>query len=253
LRNVTLFECTTCLKDRDGEPGLGPDPLFNFPAANLSYASGILLSFGTFERRYQYSAGSLSVREYSSRENTLHFINDLNAAKYKDFGDDWYRAPVPAEYELHTAHLAARLPILAIVGAERQLPRVPRERGAAELPFIVTSLEVKWTRAAAVLAAILARQLLAVAVVFYAARGVPVRDHDSFLSVARLLRTAVNTVEGGSAAGGEELAESIRETAGGGIRYGTRRVGDAETERERREVDLWNDVDGVFVLGEKYD
>jgi hypothetical protein len=132
------------------------------------------------------------------------------------------------------------------MGAERQLPRVPRERGAAELPFVVTSLEVKWTRAAA-------GQLLAVAVVFYAARGVPVRDHDSFLSLARLLRTAVNTVEGGSAAGGEELAESIRETAGGGIRYGTRRVGDAETERERREVDLWNDVDGVFVLGEKYD
>jgi hypothetical protein len=217
--------------------------------ANLSYASGILLSFGPFERRYQYSGGSLSAREYSSQENTLHFIHNLNALKYEHVGEDWYRMTVPAEYELHTAHLAARLPILAIMGAERQLPRVPREKGATEQPFIVTSLEVKWARAAGVLAAILAGQLLAVAVVFYASRGVLLRDHDSFLSVARLMRTAVNTIEGGSAAGGKDLAESIRETAGG-IRYGTRRVCDAETKRERHEVDLWNDVDCVFCEGD---
>jgi hypothetical protein len=192
----------------------------------------------------------LSAREYNSEENTLHFMNNLNVMKYKDFGEDWYRMPVPAEYELYTAHLVARLPILAIMGAERQLPRVPRDKGAVERPFVVTSLEVKWTRAAGVLAGILAGQLLAVAVIFYTSRGVPVRDHDSFLSVARLLRTAVNTVEGGSTVSGKDLAESIGETVGE-VRYGTRRVCDAETERERHEVDLWNDVDRVFF--EDYD
>jgi hypothetical protein len=254
IRNATVFECTTCLNDRDGEPGLGRDLLFNFPVGNLSYASGILLSFGPHDRIYQYSAGMFSAKEYGSQEHTMHFINNLNVLRYKDVGDDWYRTPVPAEYELHTAHLAARLPILAIMGAERQLPRVTRDRGASEQPFIVTSLEVKWGRAVAVLAAILAGQLLAVGVVVYASRGLLVRDHDSVLAAARLLRTAVNTVEGGSAARGKELAEGIREAAGpGGIRYGTRRVRDEEADRERLEVDLWNDVESVFPEGEDYD
>lgn len=82
------------------------------------------------------------------------------------------------------------------------------------------------------------------------------RDHDSFLAAARLLCTTVNAVgEGGSAVRGEELAERVREAAGlGGIRYGTRRVvRDEEGNRERLEVDLWNDVERVFPEGGDYD
>lgn len=241
-----MFECTTCLKGRNGNPSLDSDLFFNFTSANVSYAAGILLNFGSFDRIYQFSLGGLSAKEYESQEHAKHFINGLTAMTYDEFGEKWYSKPVSTEYELHTAHLAARLPILAIMGAERQLPRVTREQGASEKPFIVTSLEVKWPRAIGVLVAILTGQLLAVGVVFYASRGVPVRDHDSFLSLARLLRTAMNTVEGRSAHCGEDLAKSIQEP----LRYGTRRV--PGKTGEEREVDLWNDVDDIFPKGKKY-
>ncbi|KAK0711757.1 hypothetical protein B0H67DRAFT_491133 [Lasiosphaeris hirsuta] len=250
-RNATFFECTTCLKRRDGNPGLDQGLFFNFPSAKLPYAAGVLLNFGPFDRRYGYSAGQFSAKEYGSQEHSMHFINGLGAMRYAELGESWYSTPVSATYELYAAHLAARLPILAIMGAERQLPLVTREQGASSQPFIVTSLEVKWGRGFGVLGAILVGQLLAVGVVFGYSRRVPVRDHDSFLSVARLLRTAMNTIRGRSADPGKELAESIRGTIGG-IRYGTRRGRDPKTGREWREVDLWNDVASVFPKGEKY-
>ncbi|GAB1318624.1 hypothetical protein MFIFM68171_08834 [Madurella fahalii] len=225
-RNATFFECTTCLKDGNGEPSLSLDLFFSYLEDKLLYASGILLSFGLFDCRYnQYSAGQVRAKEYGSQKHTMHFINNLNALRHDELGDDWYPKPVPAEYALHTAHLAARLPILAIMGAEQQLPRVTREKGASEQTFIVTSLEVKWGRPAGVLAAILAGQVLAVVVVSYVSHGV-------------LL-----------AASGKDLAESIQQSAGE-IRYGTRTVPNDKTSSERHEVDFWNGVNSVFSKGE---
>jgi len=160
---------------------------------------------------------------------------------YPTVVESQYQTPVTTRDELYAANIAARLPILAIMGAEEQLPRVTREEGASEKPFITTCLEVKWERAIGVLAGILVGQLIAIGVVFYASKGVAVRHHDSFFSVARLLRTAMGTVKGRSADTGEQVADSIQETAGG-IRYGMRTVCDDVSGRQWREVDLWNDV-----------
>ncbi|RYP01586.1 hypothetical protein DL765_010851 [Monosporascus sp. GIB2] len=256
-RNATFFECTTCLTDRNNNPGVGSDLFHGFPAGNVSYAAGVLLRFGPFDRIYQFEPSSpLSVKEYSSQEHTMHFINHIGALTYEKDGEDWFTHSVPAEYELHAAHLAARLPILAIIGAERQLPRVTRENGASERPYITTRVKVRWDRAIGVLAMILVGQLLAVVVVFFSCKGVFIRDHDSFLSVARLLRTAVNTIEGGSADSGKELANRIRAETGegsvGGMRYGTRTKCN-EDGRQQVEVDLWHDVDNIFLKKADYD
>jgi hypothetical protein len=147
-------------------------------------------------------------------------------------------------------------------------------------------LEVRWDRGMGVLGAILAGQLLAVGVVYVYSRGVWVRDHDSFLAIARVLATAVVKGEGRSSDTGEELAKRIRgvacpdgapygtktpgspgkgsdtgeELAEGipgvacadGMRYGTRKTGSPG--REIYELDIWNDVDPVFPRheGAKY-
>jgi hypothetical protein len=108
-----------------------------------------------------------------------------------------------------------------------------------------------------------------VGVVYVYSRGVWVRDHDSFLAIARVLTTAVVKGEGRSSDTGEKLAERIREVAcpdgvpygtktpgspgkGSdtgeelveGMRYGTRKTGSPG--REIYELDIWNDVDAVF-------
>jgi hypothetical protein len=294
-QNSTFYECTTCLKS--GPPGsidtgLNTNLFFNFPSGNLTYAAGILLSFGAFDRVYGddrvYSdhRGMFSAKEYSSMDYTMHFVNQLGAMRYSDLGESWYTTPVSTEYELHAAHLTARLPILATMGAEERLPRTARDPGASEQPFIITSLEVRWDRGMGVLGAILAGQLLAVGVVYVYSRGVWVRDHDSFLAIARVLATAVVKGEGRSSDTGEELAKRIRgvacpdgapygtktpgspgkgsdtgeELAEGipgvacadGMRYGTRKTGSPG--REIYELDIWNDVDPVFPRheGAKY-
>ncbi|KAK5655738.1 hypothetical protein OQA88_5275 [Cercophora sp. LCS_1] len=246
-RNTTFFQCTTCLRGPSGSTGLSPNPFFNLPASKLPYAANILLSFGAFDRRYAYSydVGQFSAKEYGSQEHAMTFINGLGAMRYKEFGADWYRTPVPKEYELHTAHLTARLPVLAVIGAEKQLPRVTREAGASEVPFIVTSLEVKWRRSMGVLGAILAGQVVVVWVVYWYVGGVWVRDHDSFLSVARVLRTAMAGVKGLSTGTGKKLAERIEESVSG-MRYGTRKG------KMGLEVDIWEDAVPEFPLG-KYD
>lgn len=107
---------------------------------------------------------------------------------------------------------------MAIVGADMTLPRVLKVEGASEQPYIKTTLQVKWDRAIAVLAAILGGEILAVGIVCYACRNTLVRDHGSSWSVARLLRSAL--VEHGegvrSVDSGVEIAAEMQ---GVGMRY----------------------------------
>jgi hypothetical protein len=107
-----------------------------------------------------------------------------------------------------------------------------------------------------VLAAILLGHLLAIGVVSFTCKGVLIRDHDSYLSVARLLRTAVSTIEGRSTDSGKELADRISDGAaevnGAGMRYGTRTKSNKDG-RQRVEVDLWYDVKNVLLKRAHYD
>jgi hypothetical protein len=72
-----------------------------------------------------------------------------------------------------------------------------------------------------------------------------VRDHDSHLAVAVLLRRAVDAAGGRSVDTGEELAARLGKK-GVGMRYGTRRGEGGGW----REVDLWDDVEGSFPSGD---
>ncbi|KAK4159958.1 hypothetical protein QBC43DRAFT_191258, partial [Cladorrhinum sp. PSN259] len=167
-RNATFYECKTCLTDQNHDPGIGPGLLHGFPAENASYAANVLLRIGPFDRQYSFEkAAMLSVKVYSSMNHSIHFISRIGALTYKEHGEEWFKLPVPIDYELHAARLTARLPILAIIGAQRQLPRVTREHGASEQLFITTVLEVKWRQALYVLIGCLLGQLMAIGVVYW--------------------------------------------------------------------------------------
>jgi hypothetical protein len=80
-------------------------------------------------------------------------------------------------------------------------------------------------------------------------RNVSIPEHDSYLGVAKLLRTAVNQVEGRSAAFRDELARNLHEKPETDrVGYWSRRV-DGMT----RCLDLWEDVAGKFLKEVKYD
>lgn len=252
-RNATYYECTTCLTDQNDRPGFG-SLLRNLSAENASYAASVLLHFPLYERVYafysidQSTHDNLGIRLYSSMNKTTHFTNDLGNVVPDDKGQP--RLGVPLQAELYAAHLAARPAILSIIGAERQLPKVTLEPGASVRPYIKTELQVKWARAIGVLVAILIVQLLGMVFVLFICRKVFVRDHNSILDLARLLRTAMKNTEGSSSvAGGEELAKYMENKENNEnfenvrLSYGTREVNGVY------EVDLWSDVQNHFRNG----
>ncbi|KAF3941098.1 hypothetical protein ABW19_dt0207094 [Dactylella cylindrospora] len=240
-RNATYFECTTCLTDRNNEPGIGPDVLRGIPSENLTKIGNLLIRFSAFERVFAYYAPApegyyLYGREYSRRDKLAHFSNYLQTV----ISEGQSKFTVTLEDELWVANLVARIPLLAILGAETKLPKTTRDPGASEQLVVNTALEVRWNRAIAVLVSILVGQLLAIIVVTFGCREILLRDHDSYLSIARLLRTLIDQVDGRSAEKGEELAKVLGEEK---VRYGTK------LSRENPsvyEVDLSNDVREVF-------
>lgn len=255
-RNATIFECTTCLSDTGNKPGLGTNLFFGQAPENASTITSRLLHYGAYERVYEdYSdsgRSAFATRLYSSQNLNSHFLNDRNSAledgQPDDAPEDAPRVKAAEEVELYAAHLAARLPLLPVIGADSQLPKVTRDPGASERPYVAVALEVKWRRTAGVLIGILFGQIIAIAVVKWMCQKVFLRDHDSFLSVSRLLRTAMldlkkgSSVKAVSTANGEELAAALDERLGGTrLRYGTRNRGG-----EFLEVDLWHDVDNRF-------
>ncbi|KAK0668516.1 hypothetical protein QBC41DRAFT_393570 [Cercophora samala] len=152
-RNATYFECTSCLSTSSGpsEPRSGLSPsLFSerIPPSNTSFATDMLLGMGTLERRSQYKdTAGLFTRQYSAMNTYAHFVNLVGDGtprrRARSGMPDWYLRPVPVEEEVWVAHLAARLPILGLIGAQRELPRVTKEQGASEKPFVPTALQVK--------------------------------------------------------------------------------------------------------------
>jgi hypothetical protein len=260
----TFYECTTCLTDRFGNPGLDPSAFHGFPGKDLPYAAGMLLRYTSFDildfavnlamsviaevadvSRVYYSALS-----YECRDDDVDFMTDIKALNFKKDANDWDKSPVPLAYELGAAHVVARAPILAIVGAERLLPKVLKEAGASERPYITTSLEVKWAQSFGVVAAILAGQLLTIAAVyFYTGKKVLLRDHDSYLAVARLLRTAVSDRPADgyvvrSTDSGEEIARRLQGDAKvKGLKYGTKTNSSGVAE-----VDLWYGLHPTFNM-----
>ncbi|KAM7205172.1 hypothetical protein V8F20_003309 [Naviculisporaceae sp. PSN 640] len=243
-RNVTLYECITCLTDSTGAPGFGSSAsgsaLFrNLPPSKSLWAANVLLYTGTYERIYAYSYRpelGLFMRQYSSQQTTLHFLTNLGSwasdKENKDWNEDWYSKPVPMMYEVEAAHLTAQLPILSIIGAETQLPRVTKEEGASEQPFTQTRLQVKWHYVAISLVCI---QVILMSLVFAVCwickkSGVPLPDHDSYLAVAWLFKRAMGQggVEMNSAGtgNGERLAAALERD--GGLRYKTASDGGEE-------------------------
>ncbi|KAK3291976.1 uncharacterized protein B0H64DRAFT_377535 [Chaetomium fimeti] len=103
--------------------------------------------------------------------------------------------PLPLADELHAAHLTARLPLLTVMGAEMQLPRVPKHATAhpAERHLVRIALDVKWAAVVAVMGAIVLGQAVVVGVTVACCRGVILHEHDSVLPVARLLGAVVTS------------------------------------------------------------
>jgi len=196
----------------------------------------LLHRIGVFNRVWGYEfADGMAVRDYSGMDKNEHFSNYLHNAAEKDprFG-----VPLPAK--LHAAHLVARLPLLAILGADMRLPKMTQEQNASERPFVDIKLKVDLRKPITVLLSIFVGQLLAIGIVQVVCRKVFVRDYASYLSIARLLKTAVKKVDGMSTQTGKELVEYL-DQGDVMMRYGTRQRGE-----ENLEVDLWNDVKNEF-------
>ncbi|EGS21200.1 uncharacterized protein CTHT_0030460 [Thermochaetoides thermophila DSM 1495] len=241
----------TCLTDGNGRPGMPQNVFFNYPAENSTYASRVLLSFpAQDDRLYDYGQGSFNAKLYKDQafyNFTLDLADDCYAPSFiSDMTDDWYANLDFNGYEVSAANIMARVPILTLIGAEKILPRVTLLKGATEQHTVVSTLDVKWGRAATTLAALTAGQAIAVVIAWFASRGILLRDHDSFLSIGRIFRTAMTkiegTPEGGSLASGRQLADAIQKSAypPGKIRYGTRK------KMDWYELDLWDDVDYFF-------
>lgn len=138
---------------------------------------------------------------------------------------------------LQAAHVTAWLPLLAIIGAETQLPRGAKDGGAQEQSCLTFAVENKWRRAVGVLVGILGWEILAIILVVRKCRGVPVRDHDSYFAAGRLLRSSLNKIKGGSMATGVELSKALdadlaRHHDRPGLRYGWQNAADGGYEAD---------------------
>ncbi|PVH97868.1 hypothetical protein DM02DRAFT_657854 [Periconia macrospinosa] len=233
-REMALFECFTCISYNNSIPGPGPLEPSN---TTSSYdVSSLLHRIGSFDRVWGGRQNdSYSVRVYSGMNKNEHFANNLNEGFKKSNTTD-----ITRQANLHAAHLVARLPLLAILGADIQLPRVTLIPNALPQKFVDRKLGVSWRESIPVLVSIFVGQTLAIGTVFFYCRKVFIRDHASNLSVARLLKTTIENVNGMSTHAGDKIAEYL-EKEGKMMRYGTRR-----NDNGVLEVDLWNDVENEF-------
>jgi hypothetical protein len=129
------------------------------------------------------------------------------------------------------------MPLLAISVADGKLPTESID-GSTEKVHVTTTLEVKREYVFAITGALIGIQLFAISVVLYLCRNTFIRD-GSFLSIARLFRTVMTKVEGGSLATGEGLARGL----GIKVKYGTKLIDG------KRIVDLADDVEDGFLSG----
>jgi len=123
-------------------------------------------------------------------------------------------------YNRYVAALVARLPIAAIAYGDVICPYMKKDPKADWEEYVETTLKVEWSRVAGAASAIVAGQILAIAVVLYYCRNVYVRE-DSFLATAELLKTVLIKIDNGSVMTGVELENALDKVLGGPVRYGT--------------------------------
>lgn len=241
-----IFECKTCITHGPGKTGLSTAVLTKHPGHDLINVSHALLSYQVLKHQFYISYWSAT-----GKNPPIFFM--------KDYLDDEYAMSIGSilnetlkaipELEVKMANLAARRPILTIIGAQVKLPHIKADPAAKEEPIIITKLEVKWERAIGILAGVLGLNVALVLVTWLVSRNVPVIDHQSTLAVARLVRTALSVVETGPIAPTGRLADRVKNVSGT-IRYGTRR-GTGEYSN-LYQLDLWNDVRDEFPKKAKY-
>lgn len=207
--SLTYFECKSCLS--------GPDPatrpsFYGLSAENSTYVSNILLMLGAFQADSDFVSVSRSTtfRTYVTDSGLTTLLTDPGLSD-----DDVYS---PRD----VAHLAARLPILAVVGADGELPLMQLSNETSPVTIVHTKLGVRWDRAIGVLAAILGGQVLVSIAVLYLCRQTFVPDYRSQVSTANLLKTIVASAE---LSGVEKMAElaAVLGVEGRSLAYRARR------------------------------
>jgi hypothetical protein len=113
-----------------------------------------------------------------------------------------------AESEHLVAHHTARLPMLALLGAEMKLPKVAKEEGATPRPYVTIALQIRWDRALGVLWAIFSGEILTVIVVVAVCRRTPIPNRNQLTSAWLLKSVSMHLTSEGSSAG--ETAVRLR-------------------------------------------
>jgi len=218
----------TCLFDQgsgDKQPPYLPGILHGLAPNSSSFATHTILRAGTFQsitgfppnKTGSSPASTLSIKHYPwNSEDVSMFGNRTLDPRAHDF---------VAATERFAAHITARYPLAAIIGADVSLPKVTKVEGASEKSFVIMTLQVRWDRAIGVLAAILGGEILAVVGLLGWCwwKGVMVRDHASYLSVANLmgpaLQKAAGVTEIRSVDTGVEIARKMEKWGMARLRY----------------------------------
>ena len=253
-----LHECSTCLSEGANRPGTGAPQLFpRVPAGMSSFYSRQLVRYPTLDTPVFYGVQSVSesdpslesmyFRSYSIEEGATELMRGFHLDIDSTDSDLSYLYYITKESEIAAADIAARHPVLAVLEAQKKVPRTVKHEGDAESLFITVALEVKWDRVLGILSGIWVGLALAVGLTLFWCREVVLRDQSSFLSIARLLKKALEATGGRSVDTGAELARQM-EKDGIRMRYGAR------TKENKNGVDvyelaLWHDSKGKFYSG----
>jgi hypothetical protein len=248
-RNALYFECTACLTDQDGKPGIGANLLPGLLSEDYSKLTYLLLRSPSVRLSIWNDNKTdfpwVSGRAYPEGDVSTNVMSGLKKYINMDMAfEPLYE--VQPNSGLYAAHFIGRLPILAILAGEMKLGRVTRDNGASERQFVNTSAEVRWKGAFCLLGAILGVLMLLIATVIIWCRHVFVREDDSYLSAARLLKSAMENVKKGSVATGSDIAEHLGEN-GMRMRYGARK---RSRKIEMYVVDLSEDATLPFPRGQ---
>ncbi|KAK1837155.1 hypothetical protein QBC39DRAFT_325934 [Podospora conica] len=233
-----LYECSTCVEGAAQPNSRGAPPLFpGLPDGMSTYYSRQLARFATFANfRNPLSQWVLTDRPgFAPKKESMYFrlftFDDVNAPTELIRGfyvsmdleprKELYRYYVTKESEIMAAEIAARPPVMAVLGAQQTIPRVVKHGGDSEIPFVDVALEVRWDGVFGILAGMLAGLALAVGATLFWCRDVVLRDQSSFLSLAMLLRRPLEATGARTVDSGEQVA---RRMEGEGMRMSEQRL-----------------------------
>ncbi|KAF8247173.1 hypothetical protein K440DRAFT_682824 [Wilcoxina mikolae CBS 423.85] len=246
--------CELCLTDRNNQPGVGN--FYGVPDEHKSFNTRTLLIFPASVDNYSTISTESDLMFNYLPNARLRLLSanselwDVETELYKyhllSTNDTFLNNSFERYARVFAASLNARMPVLAIAAADNnnQLPQASKD-GTTERQFVIKTLEVKWRQFGITVGAIICGQTLAIAVVLQYCRNVHVRD-DSYLSVARLLKTLFTKADGGTVGTGKELAACL-DSLGPGFRYGTSASGD------KLVLDCSDEVETSFLLGQLYE